>query len=189
MDNLIYIIHNGDLYPHNVQDYPSGGKTMKRIPLILLVLFYFLVPKAQAETIGETLERFELFTGCAPIGLSVRELPSDAKKINLTEKAIKNSVESRLRSGRIFNNELLPYSLDVGVNIVGYSFSINLGFYKPVRDVKFPELFGIAVSWERGLTGTHGEDANFILSSLSKMIDEFLVEYFRVNEKACNKTR
>ena len=162
---------------------------MKRISLILFVLFCLLVPKAQAETIEESLERFKLFTGCEPIGLSIRELPSDAKEINLTKKAIKNSVESRLRSGRIFNNELLPYGLDVGVNVVGYSFSISLGFYKPVRDLNFPELFGPAVSWERVLTGTHGGDANFILSSLSKMIDEFLVEYFKMNEKACNKTR
>ena len=163
---------------------------MKRISLILLILFCLLVPKSQAETIEESLERFKLFTGCEPIGLSLRELPSDAKKINLTKEAIKNSVESRLRSGRIFNNnEVLPYSLDVGVNIVGYAFSIKLGFYKPVRDWNFPELFGTAVSWETGYTGTHGGDANFILSSLSKMIDEFLVEYFKMNEKACNKTR
>lgn len=162
---------------------------MKRIFLILLLSFFTMVPQAKAGTIEEKLERFGLFTGCAPIGLSVRELPSDAKKINLTENAIKNSVESRLRSGRIFNNELLPYSLDVGVNVVGHSFSINLGFYKPVRDLNFPELLGVAASWEIGSTGIHGGSANFILSGLSQKVDEFLVEYFRVNEKACNKTR
>lgn len=163
---------------------------MKRIFLIVIILFCPLVPKAQAETVEEIIERFQLFTGCAPIGLSIRELPEDAKKINLTKKAIKNSVESRLRSGRIFNDNLFPYFLDVGVNVVANSFSINFWFHKPVQDTKFPELYGLAISWEIGMTGMHGRTgSDFILSKLSELTDQFLVEYFKTNEKTCNKTR
>ena len=53
---------------------------MKRISLILLILFCLLVPKAQAETIEESLERFKLFTGCEPIGLSLESCRQMLKK-------------------------------------------------------------------------------------------------------------
>ena len=168
---------------------------MKRISLILLISFCTMVPELQAEMSKEELHKieelqkqFELFTACKPIDLFVTDLPPDAKKINLTEKAIINSMESRLRSARIFNDKSV-YKLNVVINVVGDAFSISLGLIKILRDKHFPELVGIASSWETGVTGTHGGRANFILSSISGLVDEFLVEYFRVNEKACNKTR
>lgn len=161
---------------------------MKRISLILLLSFFTMVPKAQAGTIEETLERFELFTACEPMGLHVNYSLTEPQGATLTEKAIRNSVESRLRSGRILKSEYLNY-LDVSVNIVGYGFNIALQLKRPFRDHRFPELYGYATTWERSMTGTHSGASDFILSKLSEMTDEFLVEYFRANEKACNKTR
>ena len=67
---------------------------MKRISLILLISFCTMVPELQAEMSKEELHKieelqkqFELFTACKPIDLFVTDLPPDAKKINLTEKA------------------------------------------------------------------------------------------------------
>lgn len=163
---------------------------MKRISLILLILFCATAPEAQAESSQDTHKRFELFTGCAPIGLVVEEIKGEySKKIKLTRKEVINSVESRLRASRIFK-ETSFYYLYVNVNMsVGNSFNISLRFNKPVRDYYFPELSGRASSWQVAGTGAHGGDANFILSGISKYTDEFLVEYFRVNEEACNKIR
>ncbi len=144
--------------------------------------------KEESHKLQEWHKQFELYAACKPIGLDVAELPPDAKRINLTEKAIINSMESRLRSANIFSDKSV-YNLSVGINIVGNAFSINLGFFKILRDKHFPELVGIASSWQTGMTGIHSGRADFILSSISRLVDEFLVEYFRVNEKDCNKNR
>ena len=157
---------------------------MKLISLILLMLFCTIVPEAQANRSLESFDRFKLFTACAPMDLIVGDLPEDAKKIRLTKEMIKNSVESRLRSGRIFNDKNLIY-LYVNVNVFRHVFSIDLDFKKPLKDPSFPELYGSATTWSRGSTGTHGGRADSILSSLSELLDIFLVDYFRVNEKAC----
>ena len=36
--------------------------------------------------------------------------------------------------------------------------------------------------------GAHGQNANFIVSSLSELLDKFLAEYLRVNEAACTES-
>ena len=162
---------------------------MKRIFLILFVSFCAMVSEAQAENIKDVIKKFELFTGCAPIGLVVEKLSEEnSKRIKLTRERIINSVESRLRASHIFNDESFYY-LYVNVNLQGKAFNLSLEFKKLVRDIHFPELYGLAPSWSTGGTGTHGGDANFVVSGVSEYVDKFLVEYFRVNEKACNKTR
>ena len=118
---------------------------MKQIFLSLLMFLCTAVPQAKAD-LANQLQLFQLYTSCTPIGLAVGDLPEDAKKINLTEKAIRSSVESRLLSGRIFNDNKFPYLLYVNINIVGNAFSIRLNFIKSVKDYFFPELIGPATS-------------------------------------------
>ena len=161
---------------------------MKRISLILLISFCVMIPEAYSEKSEEVANMFELFTACEPMYLHVNYSSTKPEGANLTEKAIINSVESRLRSGRIFKSESLNY-LEANVNIVGYGFNIALQFKRPFKDHRFPKLYGYATTWERSMTGTHGGTSDFILSKLSEMTDEFLVEYFRVNEKSCNRIR
>lgn len=163
---------------------------MKRIPLILLMFFCAIVPKTQAEVSAELIEKFELFNACNPVRLAVADLSPDAKKINLTKEAIINSVESRLRSGRILSDKSI-YLLYTVVSVTEDAFAIQLKFYKRVRDYHFPDElpYGPAITWSTGSFGIHDKTANYILSALSVHVDKFLVEYFRVNEKACNKIR
>lgn len=158
---------------------------MKRISLILLLSFCTVILEAQAEV--SPYDQFGLFTSCAPINLVVEDMTEDGKRINLTEEAVRNSVESRLRSSRIFD-ETSFYYLYVNINVARNGVGMGLEFKKPVRDYYFPELIGSATSWSARSAGT-SSSANFILSKLSKQTDQFLVEYFRVNGKACNKIR
>ena len=163
-------------------------RTGIRISLILLISFCAMIPEASTEKSEKIANMFELFTACEPMNLHVNYSSTEPQGANLTEKAITNSVESRLRSGRIFKSETFNY-LDVSVNIVGYGFNIDLQFKRPFKDHRFPELYGYATTWERSMTGTHSGASDFILSKLSEMTDEFLVEYLRVNEKDCNRIR
>ncbi|MCY4127617.1 MAG: hypothetical protein OXG15_00085 [Gammaproteobacteria bacterium] len=123
------------------------------------------------------------------MALVVENLNHHALKIGLADKSIQNAVESRMRSARLYSNK--PPSktyLYVNINVVGGAFNAKLSFRKPVNDPFTGEL-GTATTWTRAVTGTHGNSSGFILSSLSELIDEFLVDFLRVNDEECRKRK
>ena len=128
-------------------------------------------------------ERFELFNRCRPMALLVEGFPEDAGKINLTEESIEMAAESRLRSARLYDNKA-DTMLYINVNVVKKAFSIIIEYsrlvFEPISDE-----WGRAVTWQVGSTGAHGRSASYIRSGVSEKIAKFLVEYLRVNEKAC----
>ena len=147
----------------------------------------------QKEAVNTYIKRFEFFNNCEQIGLIV-EKQEKSPEVDLTEKAITNSVESRLRSARIFTDEASDSFLYVYVHIVGQAFNVDVSFAKSFEDSRFGKhlytlpLVGSAYTWHLRSTGTHGGQESFILSQLSQMVDEFLVEYFKVNQKKyCKK--
>ncbi len=70
------------------------------------------------------------------------------------------------------------------VAVVGSALYVAVTYSKWVKD----EASGISSgtdTWRRGATGTHGRDESYILSSVSRKVDEFIDEYLRVNADAC----
>ena len=112
-----------------------------------------------------------------------RIIGPDAAEIGLTEASIQAAVESRLRSARLYESDGEPI-LSVRVTVSGRAFRADLHYNKllmdPASALGYP-----ATTWEKGGIGTHGGDAAYILSGISGYMDEFLVEYLRVNEAAC----
>ena len=133
----------------------------------------------------DSQDRFELFNYCYPMRLVVEGLPPDAAEINLSEESIQAALESRLRSARLYDSVGID-RLYSRVNVVGAAFSIELEFMKVVQDLDSDET-RLASTWETGSTGTHGSDAGYILSAISRHMDRFLVEFLRVNETACEQ--
>ena len=135
------------------------------------------------------LERFQLFNACRPMKLMIEGLDDDAEAIGLTKEALQAAVESRLRAARLYTEDYAKANgswLYVNVHLVGRAFSIKVLYHKIVTDE-----FGVtapASTWGAvgGSTGTHSGDAGYIVSSLSRTLDEFLAGYLRVNEAACN---
>lgn len=141
------------------------------------------------------MERFRLYNGCSPMDYGVSlDLSVGESVQGLTEKAISDAVESRLRAARLYDSEEPSYFfvyihlLDsmVGGRHAGWAYSMNVSFNKRVAD----EASGIhswASTWERGSTGTASDSGTgeAILGSVRGYMDEFLAEYLRVNEKAC----
>ena len=74
--------------------------------------------------------------------------------------------------------------LYVNVIIVGNAFNITAELRKVVTDQASSNI-GWAATWDIGFTGTHGNIANFIISSVAQVTDKFIDEYLRVNEAAC----
>ena len=136
----------------------------------------------------ETLrDRFSLYNECRPMDLGVETLHPDAAEIGLTEASIQAAVESRLRSARLYDSadddDTNP-RFYVNVFVSGSAFFIGLNYQKYVHDPA-SGVTSRTTTWDTGGGGTHGGNAAFILSSISGYMDEFLVEYLRVNEAAC----
>ena len=62
---------------------------------------------------------------------------------------------------------------------------MNLSYAKPVYDAA-SNRHDFAWTWQKINFGTHGGQ-EYILSVVSEFMDEFLAEFLRVNEEACEK--
>ena len=115
----------------------------------------------------------------------VETLSDDAQKIGLTEESLLFAVESRLRSARLYNSNGEQH-LYARVSVVGAAYSVHLEFWKELHD-SLSNLSFLATTWDVGSLGTHGQDSGHVLSTLAVRLDGFLVDYLRVNEKACEE--
>ena len=133
-------------------------------------------------------QQFDLFVNCQPMNLVVEPLNPGAMMIGLTNRDIAMAAESRLRSARLYAYDRASSRLHIIVAVTGMAFSIVLTFEKILHD-NITKLDGFASTWVQGFTGTHGRIKAYVLSALSSQMDEFLFEYRRVNERACEKNR
>lgn len=157
---------------------------------------------AQAPLPGAS--RFQLYNNCEPV-YYYASVSDGAEEIGLTSKRLSDLVELRLRTARLYSADdtlvvggppgtRSPWSPYLFVNVRAHKPS---GYPAAFRfDVKYMKVFTIdirgtressnATTWERGTVGYGGRD--FILDRLSEYIDEFILEYLRVNEDACDPT-
>jgi len=134
--------------------------------------------------VEDKLNRFQLFNNCRPMVSFVEDLPGDAAKIGLTRDTLNAAIESRLRAARLFGSDSDPY-LYLNVNVTGQTFNILLQFKKLVMDRATHESFH-ATTWQRGFTGAHGGGSAYMLGVVAEFMDEFILEYLRVNHQACS---
>ena len=146
--------------------------------LTALALASFL---AAMPALAQKLNEFELFVDCKPVHLVVEDIGAEGEDV-VTGEAIRNAAEARLRSARMYD-PLGPGILYINVNVGGPAYSLDFKFFKWVVDEYGNS--GLGATWWVAATGTHGENGDFILSSVSRFMDEFIVEYFRANDFAC----
>lgn len=135
----------------------------------------------------DRMARFQLFNECAPMDVVVEDLDSDAWEIGLTEDTLRAAVENRLRATRLYDGEAdspVP-ALYLNVGVEGKTYVVSLEYIKKVCRPAIKQC-GIAPTWRTGSFGTHEGDAQHIRSDVSEHIDEFIVEYLRINEEACS---
>ncbi len=141
----------------------------------------------QAQAVSDW-RRFDLFGSCRPMRLVVEFLSPDAQAVGLTKERIQLAAESRLRAARLYTEswEEGNYAyLYININVVGPAYSISVQYKKQVTD-RVNNSNGTATTWDTGITGTHGGNANHIVQHLSGRLDLFLANYLRVNESACD---
>ena len=157
--------------------------------LFVVVLAFILSPDMSFPetqfTKAELWQRFRLFADCKPMDIVVENLNKGASRIGLTKESLQYTAESRLRVARLYDSEASHY-LYINIFARNDVFSLELAFKKKVLD-RFSGVNASAVTWVVHSLGSYGNSgAPFVLSTLSKYMDQFLAEFLRVNEKACN---
>ena len=133
------------------------------------------------------LDRFKLYNACRPIVLVVEDVSYDAFAIGLTKDRVKLATESRLRAARLYTEDSAKATyawLYVTANVYRAAFSLTVEYRKRLFDPVSGETW-FATTWNKSITGSHGDNPGFIVQDLSEKVDKFLVEYLRVNEKDC----
>lgn len=137
---------------------------------------------AKAQTVS-LHDSFQLWNDCQTMRLIVERLDEDAADINLSRETIIEAVSSRLTAARLLDDNKSVY-VYVRVGVAGNIFSINIDYRKGVEDLATGEVF-LTTTWSIAGIGSHGMDAEYILSALPRYLDRFIDEYLRVNADAC----
>ena len=153
------------------------------ISLAVVLAFVLVTPAGAAEKVTDR-DRFKLWNDCRTMGLVVEDLDKDATEIGLTKEAVTVAVRSRLRAARLYRASHGVPLFGVTVTVAGSAFAVVVAYSKWVKD-KASGISRGTDTWRRGSTGTHGRNESYILSSVSRKVDEFIDEYLRVNADAC----
>ena len=157
---------------------------MSRIALLAGILIA-LCPTHGIAQDDRTDGHFTLFNRCRPVALSVvvTGWTEQAHGMGLTEERLRVIAESRLRSARLYTARAHSV-LFIEVSVVNHAFTTEAAFIKRLFD-PVSNQHGLAKTWWEGKTGTHGGNVTVILQSLSEEIDQFILDYLRVNETHC----
>ena len=153
--------------------------------LVLAVVTLGAVPLEGQVT---DLDRFQLFTACAPVAVVVDVQDDGGVLAELTESSVRPVVSSRLRSTRIYAEDMVVPLLSVEVLVVASAFHIESRLLKSVYDPVSGQTNG-AFLWRWSVTGLHGGKPDNVRARVADLMDIFLDEYLRVNTEACDSTR
>ncbi len=178
----------------------TGHHSVKRGIHMKFLLTFTLALVLAGTTLGMDddeaqahVEMFQLFNECRPIAMLV-EYSEEGTSDGLTTE-VGAILLNRLRAARIF----IPWAswLDYYKNVwdvphvsllagmVADVHVIQIKLRKQVLDEQMNKA-GSATTWDRVIYG-QSDSASFIKQQASEVIDEFISEYLRVNEKACSE--
>ena len=176
---------------------PELGKPRRSLIGRLSLALLLIAPAipAEGQESQQELERFRLFTACAPVSLRVFVGDDDDEPIGLTGDRVRTMAESRLRAARLYTPDLSAATLDMGIVVFRNAYAYNAVIAKRRPDPFAPlSIFdpftgGLPTS---GLAipaiGTHGggaTGANFIMQNLTETVDGLISDYLRVNGEYC----
>jgi hypothetical protein len=116
----------------------------------------------------------------------VVELAGDASKIGLTEDSVRTHVESRLRSAGLTPGDARLYGtwLYVNVRTGGTVYLVDVAYDRQVTfEARGQRLGTVGVVWHRNVVGTTGGSHAYIIRGLDQLLDAFLNDYLRANQK------
>ena len=171
--------------PVAVADEHIDVRTRAKCAIERAYCLHRLSPDSETAQLSEDekFERFQLFDSCRSMRLAVVDSQSGSTDINLSKDSIRDAVESRLRSARLYDSAGSSV-LEISVAVSGAAFEIGIRFYKKVLDYSSNIVYRTP-TWALRSVGTHGKDSDYIYSNVSRVMDTFLVQYLRINEAKC----
>ena len=151
---------------------------MPRVTLIALAFLMLICRTAYGQDAPSQSDRFKLYNLCAPVRLVIEKLPNDLASIGLSEAQLEALAESRLRVADLYEEDALTF-----LHIEASRYVVQLQYRKPVIDVASSET-GLIRTLSKVAEVRDGTAAGVMLE-VSRLLDQFLAEYLRVNEPAC----
>ena len=139
-------------------------------------------------------ELIEIAKLCGPsnrLNLVIENLYEDAESAGITKERIRNAVEIRLRSARIYDPDAEPY-LYVNLNVAesggrSVQFALDVEYMRLLRH-ELVNFSVYATTWDAGTLGKG--DAGFVMDSLDELVDRFIAAYLRVGDsEGCRNLR
>lgn len=113
----------------------------------------------------------------------IEDLNQSALEIGLTESRIRSRVNVRLRQVNLRPVDEKNDFLYVAIHVVGNGVSTSVYFYRTVYFFSGDDFYSTLGSvYVQSITGTHGADADFIISGLDQLLDQFLSDYLDAND-------
>lgn len=154
--------------------------------LAVLLLAPAVSVEGQETTIPDRIDRFDLFTECAPVELVLSVFDDEDDPVGLTEDRVRTMAESRLRAARLYDAGLSDARLSLVVTVFRNVF-LNAEIHKTRLDPFTGDALPTGrIPVPRG--GRHGGGAtaaNFIMQLLTERVDALIGDYLRVNEGYC----
>ena len=146
---------------------PTGGLGMKlgkHFPAAAAMTLTILASPAHSSHKPKHLDN-NLVAFCNPIGISVSLSKQAAPAVNLSQKAIENTVESRIRAARLFSRSA-NQSLSVGISIFRMAFNVRVKLSRMAKHTGFG-YYGWVTVWDADILGVHGNDGQYIVGHLT----------------------
>ena len=120
------------------------GKDVWAVAVLMFLILIGMGTSSAKTAMATELFESGLFALCTPMSMdfAIASQPEMQTATGLTEKAIANTVEARLRAARLFGPTLEQFKdkdqyLFIGVNVVGDAFSIGMELRRYLEDLGY----------------------------------------------------
>ena len=151
--------------------------SLARIPVVLAALSLALV--ADAQDVPTKADRFKLYNLCAPIGVVIEALPPGVAAAGLSTTQLEEMAVQRLKTVALHD----PLAL-TALHVAASPDAVQIRYRKPVVDVASSET-EVIQTFSQTAEVRDGSAAGIMLK-VSQLLDDFLIEYRRVNYPECN---
>ena len=161
---------------------------MRRIVVSFFALILCTSNFVLGEELSEMTYRLQLFNDCRPVGLLVEDSYSEHSKIRLSEGHLQLRAERHLSLAGLYSREEYDSYVKFRVNVNQMTCTIVSAYFKPVFD-EYGNWAAVPVWNKFTYKYDGGEDvtSSLVASTLLEAVEEFIVEYLRINEPSCKK--
>ena len=181
--------------PLSLGAVPGQPTSLDRVKVLLAPWGQTVVDQAEQEiwrmprSLDERHDRFNLYSACSPMHLSVGALSADAVALGLSADEVAAPARTRLREARLYveDRQAHPFhpTLIVTVAVEGQGAATSVEFAKHLIDPLTAETGFVATTWDQRIVGTHGGEAPVLTREVARLTDRFVAEYLRVNRADC----